>query len=131
MILSGLIDAGFHIQSQIIWAKNQFILGRGDYHWRHEIIWYGYESNPHYWCGDRTQDTIWEIKKDAHSSYKHPRPEQVPLEVFDILAIEKTIIDIEKHQTDLWSKIVFMCNQSKGVEILKLIKDGRIKPLRN
>ena len=58
-------------------------------------------------------------------------PEQVPLEVFDILAIEKTIIDIEKHQTDLWSKIVFMCNQSKGVEILKLIKDGRIKPLRN
>ena len=79
MILSGLMDAGFHIQSQIIWAKNQFILGRGDYHWRHEIIWYGYESNPHYWCGDRTQDTIWEIKKDAHSSYKHPT--QKPIEL--------------------------------------------------
>ena len=79
MILYGLIDSGYHMQSQIIWVKNQFIMGRADYHWKHEIIWYGYESNPHYWCGDRTQDTIWEVKKDNSNSYVHPT--QKPIEL--------------------------------------------------
>lgn len=79
MILQGLMKSGFHMQSQLIWEKNQFILGRADYHWRHEIIWYGYSSNPHYWCGDRTQDTIWQIKKDTHSTYQHPTQKPVEL----------------------------------------------------
>ena len=79
MILYGLIDSGYHMQSQIIWVKNQFILGRADYHWKHEIIWYGYESNPHYWCGERTLDTIWEVKKDSSASYQHPT--QKPIEL--------------------------------------------------
>ena len=78
-LLSGCVDAGFHMQSQIIWCKNQFILGRADYHWRHEIIWYGYKGKNHFWCGDRTQDTIWNIKKDPHSSYVHPTQKPVAL----------------------------------------------------
>jgi len=79
MILLGVEDAGFKIQSQLIWAKNQFILGRADYHWRHEIIWYGFKGKNHYWCGDRTQDTVWEIKKDKASEYNHPT--QKPIEL--------------------------------------------------
>lgn len=79
MILQGVEDAGFHIQSQLIWVKNQFLLGRTDYHWRHEIIWYGYTGTNHYWCGDRTVDTIWEIHKDKHSDYKHPTQKPVDL----------------------------------------------------
>jgi DNA modification methylase len=79
MILSGVEDSGFHMQSQLIWYKNQFILGRADYHWRHEIIWYGYTGKNHYWCGDRTQDTVWEIHKDSHTSYTHPTQKPVEL----------------------------------------------------
>lgn len=79
MILSGVEDSGFHMQSQLIWYKNQFILGRADYHWRHEIIWYGYTGKSHYWCGDRTQDTVWEIHKDSHASYIHPTQKPVEL----------------------------------------------------
>jgi DNA modification methylase len=79
MILYGLIESNLHIQSQLIWVKNQFILGRADYHWQHEIIWYGYKNSPHYWCNDRTQSTIWEIKKDPPNSYKHPT--QKPIEL--------------------------------------------------
>ncbi len=90
MILQGLMDSGFHLQSQIIWKKNQFVLGRADYHWKHEIIWYGYSSNPHYWCGDRTQDTIWEVKKDPHSSYQHPT--QKPTEL-----ASRAILNSSKH----------------------------------
>jgi len=79
-ILQALINVGFHMQSQIIWYKNQFILGRVDYHWQHELIWYGYIGKNHYWCGDRTQSTVWEISKDPHNSYQHPT--QKPVELF-------------------------------------------------
>jgi len=80
-ILQGLINAGFHLQSQLIWKKEQFILGRADYHWRHEIIWYGYDQTVpnHYWCGDRTQDTIWEIDRKDKASYTHPTQKPVEL----------------------------------------------------
>ena len=79
-ILQALMNVGFHMQSQIIWYKNQFILGRADYHWQHELIWYGYYGKNHYWCGDRTQSTVWSISKDPHSSYEHPT--QKPVELF-------------------------------------------------
>ena len=58
----GLEASGFHIRSQIIWAKQHFALSRGDYHWQHEPCWYavrqGKSSN---WCGDRTQSTLWQV----------------------------------------------------------------------
>jgi len=80
-ILQGLINAGFHMQSQLIWKKEQFVLGRADYHWRHEIIWYGYDDTipNHYWCGDRTQDTIWEVDRKDKGSYTHPTQKPVEL----------------------------------------------------
>jgi DNA modification methylase len=53
---------GLRIRAQIIWSKQHFALGRGDYHWQHEPCWYavreGQSSN---WCGDRTQSTLWQI----------------------------------------------------------------------
>lgn len=78
-ILYACMEAGFHMQSQIIWYKNQFILGRGDYHWQHEIIWYGYKDNPHYWCGARDKGTVWSVHKDAHADYNHPTQKPVEL----------------------------------------------------
>lgn len=78
-LLYGCIDVGFHMQSQLIWKKNTFILGRADYHWQHELIWYGYKGKNHYWCGDRNQSTIWDISKDATSKYQHPTQKPVAL----------------------------------------------------
>jgi DNA modification methylase len=58
----GLVAAGFEIRSQIIWAKQHFVLSRGPYHYAHEPCWYsvrtGRKAN---WCGDRTQSTLWEV----------------------------------------------------------------------
>lgn len=53
--------AGFKIRQQLIWVKNQFVLGRSDYQWRHEPRFYGWkEGAPHYFCPDRTQSTVHE-----------------------------------------------------------------------
>ena len=36
----GLDACGFVRRSLIIWDKGHIVIGRGHYHWRHEICWY-------------------------------------------------------------------------------------------
>lgn len=53
------VDAGLKLSECLIWEKNNFVLGRNDYHWRHEPILYGWkEGAKHYFVNDRTQDTV-------------------------------------------------------------------------
>ena len=53
------VDAGLKLSECLIWEKNNFVLGRQDYHWRHEPILYGWkEGAKHYFVNDRTQDTV-------------------------------------------------------------------------
>jgi DNA modification methylase len=65
-------SAGFEIRCQIIWAKQQFAIGRGDYHWRHEPCWYAVrKGKPGRWSGGRDQTTLWEINKPSRSDTGH------------------------------------------------------------
>jgi DNA modification methylase len=53
--------AGFRLASCLIWNKGQGTLGRGDYHWQHEPILYGWRPGAaHKWYGDRKAKTILE-----------------------------------------------------------------------
>jgi DNA modification methylase len=55
-------DAGFQIRAEIIWNKDHFAFGRGNYHWKHEPCWYAVRKNRSgKWCGDRKQSTVWDI----------------------------------------------------------------------
>ena len=61
-VAAGLESLGFRIRAQIIWVKQHFALGRGDFHWQHEPCWYAVrEGQPSRWCGDRSQSTVWEV----------------------------------------------------------------------
>jgi len=65
-------NAGFKLAECLIWVKNALVLGRQDYHWRHEPILYGWkEGAAHYFVDDRTQDTIWEYNKPKRND-EHP-----------------------------------------------------------
>ena len=69
------------IHRQIIWVKPHFIFGRGDYHWKHELCFYGWMRGhrpPFY--GPRNQDTVWLL--DAQRGKDHPA--QKPVELFCI-----------------------------------------------
>lgn len=68
-------NAGFKLAECIIWVKNSLVLGRQDYHWRHEPILYGWKLGAaHYFINDRSQDTVWEYNKpkanDLHPTMK-------------------------------------------------------------
>ena len=56
-----LRDAGLTLRQCLVWVKQHFVMGRQDYHWRHESILYGWaEGAAHYFVDERTQDTVWD-----------------------------------------------------------------------
>lgn len=66
----------FAVRAQIIWAKERLVIGRGDYHWRHEPCWYAVRNKGN-WTGDRKQTTLWEIPsrdQDAESVHGTQKP---------------------------------------------------------
>src|SRR3989339_740483 len=72
-------NAGFKLAECLVWVKNSLVLGRQDYHWRHEPILYGWkEGAAHYFIDDRTQDTIWEYNKPKRNE---DHPTMKPLEL--------------------------------------------------
>lgn len=61
---SAMVNAGWLLKQCIIWVKNSLVLGRQDYHWRHEPILYGWKPGAaHKWYGGRKQDTVIEDSK--------------------------------------------------------------------
>lgn len=61
-----------HLSATIIWVKNSFVLGHGDYHYKHEPILYGWnKEGTHKFYGDRSQTTIWDIDRPTKSE-EHP-----------------------------------------------------------
>lgn len=72
VVAESLQSQGLHLRSQIIWAKQQFAIGRGDYHWKHEPCWYVVRKGAQgHYNGDRTQSTLWEIDKPQKSETGH------------------------------------------------------------
>jgi len=54
-----LQDTGWLLKQCLIWAKNQFVLGRQDYQWQHEPILYGWKPGAaHRFYGGRKQGTV-------------------------------------------------------------------------
>lgn len=61
-----LTDAGYQLRSYVIWRKQHFQIGRGNYHWQHEPCAYAVRKGRRSgWCGDRTQSTIWDIANNT------------------------------------------------------------------
>lgn len=63
----------------LVWVKDSLVMGRADYHYRHESIFYGWkEGAAHQAPPDRKQDTVWEIPR-PHRSAEHPTMKPVEL----------------------------------------------------
>lgn len=67
------------IHRQIIWVKPSLIMGHGDYHWKHELCFYGWrKGNRPSWYADRKQTTVWEIDRETDENH----PTRKPVEIF-------------------------------------------------
>jgi DNA modification methylase len=73
-----LIDSGFEVRSQIIWAKGKFVISQGHYHPQHEPCWYLVrKGQTGHWGGDRKQTTLWNIE---HNKSETGHGTQKPVE---------------------------------------------------
>jgi len=118
--------AGILFHRQIIWVKPQFVFGRGQYHWRHELCLMGWlQGNEPPFYGEKNQSTVWEIGREndkIHPTQKpvaiweapisnHTKPGDIVYEPFagsgsNLIACEKSgrrcyNIEIDPHYCDV------------------------------
>ncbi|MFR8275795.1 MAG: DNA modification methylase [Desulfovibrio fairfieldensis] len=56
-------STGFKLAACLIWRKQTAVLGRGDYHFQHEPVLYGWRRGAaHRWYGNRKQRTLFETE---------------------------------------------------------------------
>jgi site-specific DNA-methyltransferase (adenine-specific) len=76
---------GWSVRQTLVWVKDQFVLGRSDYHYRHEPILFGYLPGEGRrgrggvgWYGDNAQDSVFEVPRPTVSA-EHPTMKPVAL----------------------------------------------------
>ena len=86
VVMASLRAAGFQICQQLIWNKSVMVMGRSDYHFKHEPCWYAVRKGcSHGWTGDRKQTTVIDAKSPNHimsgsDEEKTEHPTQKPVE---------------------------------------------------
>lgn len=107
-------DAGWKIRQCLIWKKSTFVMGRQDYHWKHEPCLYGWkEGAGHLWATDRKQSTILEFDK-LNRNGEHPTMKPVALFEYQMLNNTKG------------GDIVLDSFGGSGTTIIAAQKNGRI-----
>lgn len=85
VVIKSLRDSGFEICQQLIWNKSIMVMGRSDYHFKHEPCWYAVrKGKPHGWIGDRKQTTVIDAPSPNHimsgsTEDKTDHPTQKPI----------------------------------------------------
>ena len=75
--------AGLKLSQCLVWVKQQFVMGRQDFHWQHEPVLYGWrEGAAHTWCSDRKQTTVLRFDRPSRNA-EHPTMK--PLDILEYL----------------------------------------------
>lgn len=66
-------------RASLVWVKDSLVMGRSDYHYRHEPIYYGWTPGAaRHAVPTRDQDTVWEFPRPKRS-LEHPTMKPVAL----------------------------------------------------
>lgn len=77
-------DAGIKLAQMLIWKKQTLVMGRKDYHFKHEPCLYGWiEGEAHKWYSDRKQTTILEFDRPSRNG-EHPTMKPIALFAYQI-----------------------------------------------
>lgn len=74
-------DIDWQVRQCLIWNKNVMVMGRQDYHWKHEPCLYGWKpGGSHLWASDRKQTTVLNFDRPTVNK-EHPTMK--PIKLFD------------------------------------------------
>lgn len=81
-------DAGWQVRQCLIWKKSSQVMGRQDFHWKHEPCLYGWKDGAaHLWANDRKQSTVMEFDKPSRNG-EHPTMK--PVAIFEYQMLNNT-----------------------------------------
>ena len=88
---NAFIAAGNKLAQCLVWVKNSLVMGRQDYHWKHEPIIYGWkEGAKHYWFSDRKQSTVINFDRPIRNE---DHPTMKPVELISYLMTNSSAIN--------------------------------------
>lgn len=94
--ISAVRDAGWEFKQVLIWNKNNMVLGRQDYQWKHEPCLYGWKPGAgHYFIDSRSQLTVYQNEAGEFDPEKMTKAELVDL-VKKIGQLPTDLIDEDK-----------------------------------
>jgi len=77
-------DVNWKVRQCLIWNKNSMVMGRQDYHWKHEPCLYGWKDGAgHYWGSDRKQVTVMDFQRPNRNNL-HPTTKPIELMEYQI-----------------------------------------------
>lgn len=107
-------DAGWTVRQCLIWKKQTLVMGRQDYHWKHEPCLYGWKDGAsHLWAADRKQTTVLEFDRPSRNG-EHPTMK--PVELFEYQMLNNT----------KGGDIVLDSFGGSGTTIIAAEKNGRV-----
>lgn len=80
LLLQAVRESGFALKHQLIWNKNNHVLGRCDYNYKHEPIVYGWKiKGTHEFQGNgKMKTSVWDVAKPLRSDL-HPTMKPIEL----------------------------------------------------
>lgn len=144
MMMMSISRAGWKVRHELIWVKDSLVMGRCDYHYKHEPILYGWKQDgTHEWHSDRKQTSVLEFprpkKSEDHPTMKpvelveylmgnNTRPRQVVLDTFG--GSGTTLIAAEKSNRD--ARLIEISQKYCDVIVSRYLKYvGKTKVIRN
>ena len=97
-VWKSLMDNQLKVTQQLIWNKNNLVLGRLDYQMKHEPCLYGWKDGAaHYFVDKRNLVTVIEDKKDLDNMSKQEMKDLLE-KIFLRQELPSTVIDCDKPQ---------------------------------
>jgi DNA modification methylase len=112
-LMQAIKDSDFLLKHQIVWVKNNHVLGRSDYHYKHEPIFYGWIKGGHKFYGGTSKFSVWNIDKPNKSGL---HPTMKPVELY-----EEAI-----NNSSLKGEIVADIFTGSGTMVIAAEKTGRV-----
>lgn len=78
MMMMMMKDAGLPLRHCLIWVKNNHVLGRSDYNYKHEPILYGWINHHRFYAKGDFKFSTWDIPKPLKSDL-HPTMKPIAL----------------------------------------------------
>jgi DNA modification methylase len=78
MMMMMIHESGWQVKHELIWVKNNHVLGRTDYFYKHEPILFGWKKKHVFYGKGEFNKSVWEIDK-PHKSDLHPTMKPIKL----------------------------------------------------